>query len=95
MLYTEWHEEQLSVARSLDGPALIVQNARRNQRPFLHPIVAPDGLGTLTEDAPPHHPWQQGCSQYSGAAQLSCCDAAGYSPVLLSPENPMSCKRQR
>ena len=60
MLHTQWHEEELSIARGADGPALVVQNARRNQRPFLHPILAPDGLGTLTEDAPPHHPWQHG-----------------------------------
>ncbi len=39
---------------------LLVQNAPENQRPFIHPWQAPDGAGTLTENAPPHHPWQHG-----------------------------------
>lgn len=42
------------------GAPLFVQNAEPNKRPFIHPLVAPDGLGVLTEDAPPHHPWQHG-----------------------------------
>ena len=36
------------------------QNAAPDSRPFVHPILAPDGQGVLTEDAPPHHPWQHG-----------------------------------
>ena len=47
------------VVRSNDQ-VVLVQNAAADTRPYLHPIQAPDGLGTLTEDAPPHHPWQHG-----------------------------------
>jgi hypothetical protein len=39
---------------------ILVQRTPANGRPFIHPIVAPDGRGELTEDAPPHHPWQHG-----------------------------------
>src|SRR5688500_11279453 len=40
---------------------ILVQHAARDRRPYIHPIVAPDGRGgELTEDAPPHHPWQHG-----------------------------------
>ena len=41
------------------GPAL-VQNARPDHRPFLHPIMAPDGNGSLTEYSPGHHKHQTG-----------------------------------
>ena len=42
------------------GERLVVaQNAAPDSRSFLHPIAAPDGC-VLTEDAPPHHPWQHG-----------------------------------
>lgn len=39
---------------------LLVQHADPGRRAYIHPILAPDGLGILTEDAPPHHPWQHG-----------------------------------
>ena len=39
---------------------LVVQNALPSARPYLHPMLAPDGVGCATEDAPPHHPWQHG-----------------------------------
>lgn len=42
------------------GHQLFVQNAEPDKRPFIHPLVAPDGVGVLTENAPPHHPWQHG-----------------------------------
>lgn len=42
------------------GVPLFVQNAEPDKRPFIHPLVAPDCNGILTEDAPPHHPWQHG-----------------------------------
>ncbi len=42
------------------GAPFVTQNAAADARPHLHPILAPDGVGTLTEDAPPHHPWQHG-----------------------------------
>lgn len=39
---------------------LIAQTCRPGLRPYLHPIMAPDGRGCLTEDSPAHHPWQHG-----------------------------------
>ncbi len=51
---------QLSIARSAHSPPILVQQARPDQRPYIHPILAPDGRGILTEDVPPHHPWQHG-----------------------------------
>ena len=37
-----------------------MQNAPTDRRPFIHPIVAPGWRGTVTENAPGHHPWQHG-----------------------------------
>ena len=51
---------QLTIARSAHNPPILVQHARPDQRPYIHPILAPDERGVLTEDAPPHHPWQHG-----------------------------------
>lgn len=58
-LLAEQTPECIAISRT-GGALLVAQNAASNHRPFLHPIAAPDGLGTLTEDAPPHHPWQHG-----------------------------------
>jgi hypothetical protein len=60
MLQTKHTTEQIQVFREGSDIPLIVQNAPRNKRPFIHPIVAPDGVGMLTENEPPHHPWQHG-----------------------------------
>ena len=50
----------ISVFREKATEPLIVQNARASFRPYLHPIMAPDGKGVLTEDNPAHHPHQTG-----------------------------------
>lgn len=39
---------------------LLVQNARRDTRPWIHPLAAPDGKGILTEESPSHHKHQTG-----------------------------------
>lgn len=39
---------------------LATQRAARDKRPFIHPILAPDGVGELTENEPGHHLWQHG-----------------------------------
>jgi hypothetical protein len=39
---------------------LLTQNVKFNARPYIHPIVAPDGNGVLTEFSPPHHKHQTG-----------------------------------
>jgi len=50
----------LSVFRDgVDSPVL-VQNAKQEMRPFLHPVMTPDGNGSLTELAPGHHKHQTG-----------------------------------
>ena len=43
-----------------DGTHILTHRVRRGQRPSIHPIIAPDGLGVMTEDSPGHHPWQHG-----------------------------------
>lgn len=52
--------ETLSVFRSGDAKPILVQNARSDHRPYLHPIVAPDGNGVLTQYSPGHHRHQTG-----------------------------------
>ena len=39
---------------------ILTQHAAPDFRPYLHPIVAPDGRGVLTEASPKHHPHQTG-----------------------------------
>ena len=50
----------ISVFRSGDSEPVLTQNAREDFRPYIHPIVAPDGNGILTEYRPSHHPHQTG-----------------------------------
>jgi hypothetical protein len=59
-LHVSFQDQQLIIARTAGGVPILMQNAACDHRPYLHPIVAPDGLGILTEDAPAHHPWQHG-----------------------------------
>ncbi|MBC7572121.1 MAG: PmoA family protein [Spirosoma sp.] len=39
---------------------IVTQEAKADFRPYLHPIVAPDGKGVLTEYSPGHHKHQTG-----------------------------------
>ena len=50
----------LSVFRAGESKALLTQNAAPDSRPYLHPLVAPDGKGVLTEFSPAHHRHQTG-----------------------------------
>ena len=50
----------LSVFRKGSSEAIVVQNAKKDFRPYLHPIIAPDGKGQLTEYSPGHHKHQTG-----------------------------------
>jgi len=50
----------LSVFRDGVAAPILTQNARPDFRPYLHPIVAPDGKGVLTEFSPGHHKHQTG-----------------------------------
>ena len=59
----------LEVLRPGAPTPVVVQVAKPDERPYLHPIVAPDGRGTLTEDSPAHHPHQSGL--YWGFTRLN------------------------
>jgi putative membrane-bound dehydrogenase-like protein len=52
--------ETLSVFKGDDKKPILVQNAKADFRPYLHPIIAPDGNGVLTEYSPGHHKHQTG-----------------------------------
>jgi putative membrane-bound dehydrogenase-like protein len=53
-------EETISIFRGSENIPILTQNAKANFRPYLHPIVAPDGKGVLTEYSPGHHKHQTG-----------------------------------
>ncbi|UVI28292.1 DUF6807 domain-containing protein [Paenibacillus spongiae] len=59
-LRVECKDHRLALYRQGQDTPLLVQLAEPDKRPYIHPILAPDGIGILTEDAPPHHPWQHG-----------------------------------
>lgn len=50
----------ISIYRKSEQEPILVHNAKSNERPFIHPVVAPDGKGVLTEYRPAHHPHQTG-----------------------------------
>ena len=52
--------QTISVFRGSDKKPILVQTAKADFRPFIHPIMAPDGKGILTEYSPGHHMHQTG-----------------------------------
>jgi hypothetical protein len=52
-------EETITVFRNEDE-LLLTQHVKPAVRPYIHPIVAPDGNGNLTEFSPAHHKHQTG-----------------------------------
>ncbi len=52
--------DRLAIGVKNGGRPLVTQRATPGARPFLHPLLSPDGRQVLTENEPPHHPWQQG-----------------------------------
>ncbi len=50
----------ISVFRANGKEAMLTQIAKPDERPYIHPIIAPDGNGVLTEYRPEHHPHQTG-----------------------------------
>lgn len=48
---------------------VLVQNAKAGIRPYIHPIVPPDGRGQMTEFSPAHHKHQTGL--YWGLKQVN------------------------
>ena len=59
----------IEVFRDGLNKALVTQHARAEFRPYLHPIVAPDGKGVLTQYQPDHHKHQTGL--YWGFTRLN------------------------
>ena len=50
----------LSIFKKGVAKPILVQNAKPGMRPFLHPIMSPDGSGSLTQYSPGHHKHQTG-----------------------------------
>ena len=50
----------ISVYRDNVPAPILTQNAKPDFRPYLHPIVSPDGKSVLTEFSPDHHKHQTG-----------------------------------
>ncbi|MCC5905876.1 MAG: PmoA family protein [Balneolaceae bacterium] len=70
---------------------ILVQNAWQKVRPYIHPVLAPDGNGVLTEYRPGHHTHQTGL--YWGLKEVNgrdyfmeCCkpDESGYYQKISS-----------
>ena len=83
----------LSVYRDQVPQPILTQNARPDFRPYLHPIVSPDGKSVLSEFSPDHHPHQTGL--YWGLSRVNGRDytqnpAGGYwrrvSSAVLVPQ---------
>lgn len=50
----------IRVYRDSEKVPILTENAYDDTRPYIHPIVAPDGKGLITEFRPTHHPHQMG-----------------------------------
>jgi len=59
-LCAERTDERIRIFRQGLETPILTQHAAPNKRPFIHPILAPDGVGALTENEPRHHIWQHG-----------------------------------
>lgn len=59
-LQIEKRGDVVVVSRVGEGEALVADNAAAGFRPYLHPLMAPDRRGVLTEVSPGHHKHQTG-----------------------------------
>ncbi|QHT58529.1 hypothetical protein GXP70_00080 [Paenibacillus lycopersici] len=59
-LRAEQTAARLRIYRGEETVPMLEQHAPAGKRPYIHPLLAPDGNGVLTEDVPAHHPWQHG-----------------------------------
>ena len=59
----------IEVLQEGGSKTIVTQHARADFRPYLHPIVAPDGKGVVTEYQPGHHKHQTGL--YWGYTRLN------------------------
>lgn len=69
ILILKQDEESISIFRKNADRPLLTQNAKEHFRPYIHPIVAPDGQGIVTEYSPGHHKHQTGL--YWGFTQVN------------------------
>ena len=53
-------ENEIQIFEKASSQPVLTQNAKADFRPYLHPIVAPDGNGVLTQYSPGHHKHQTG-----------------------------------
>jgi hypothetical protein len=62
LLHIEQDEQcrEIKVYRGDSKAPILVENAYDDTRPYIYPLVAPDGKGLLTEFRPWHHPHQMG-----------------------------------
>ncbi|MDA0347557.1 MAG: PmoA family protein [Verrucomicrobia bacterium] len=60
VLRLEKSDNKISVFRENGTEPILVENVRADHRPYIHPIVAPDGNGELTQYSPGHHLHQTG-----------------------------------
>ncbi|NND98113.1 MAG: c-type cytochrome [Pirellulaceae bacterium] len=51
---------KIEIFRGQQATPILTQHARTDFRPYLHPLVAPDGKGVLTQSSPDHHKHQTG-----------------------------------
>lgn len=58
-LHHDPNDGTISVFRN-DSELVLTQIAKPDIRPYIHPIIAPDGKGVLTEFSPAHHKHQTG-----------------------------------
>ena len=54
------HSESIKVFSGQSDKLIFTQVAKKKERPFIHPVIAPDGNGVMTEYRPTHHPHQTG-----------------------------------
>ncbi|WP_373495133.1 DUF6807 family protein [Aquiflexum sp.] len=50
----------ISVFQDQSDKPILTQIAKQNERPYIHPLITPDGNGVMTEYRPSHHPHQTG-----------------------------------
>jgi len=60
---------EIRVFRSGNDSPIVTQVARPDFRPYIHPLVAPDGFGWMTQFSPDHHRHQTGL--YWGFTRLN------------------------
>ncbi|MEQ9442117.1 MAG: PmoA family protein [Cyclobacteriaceae bacterium] len=94
MIRQDENGEAISVFRKNEEKPILTQNAKADFRPYLHPIVAPDGKGVLTEYSPDHHKHQTGL--YWGFTRVNGTGAEKdeLAKWFYDPEKPEEIKKK-